>query len=137
MIFHRLLASGKAVQAFKPRIIFPVNNEELFEFDLIEGNSFSDAGGTGTHRASRWQVSTSEDFSNVAYDTAMDVNNLTTIPVSEFNMDMLSTYYVRVRYVTLIEESRWSEPAQFSTNLFEGPVNDWADDIFNALTFGF
>lgn len=137
MIFHRLITSGKTEQPFRPRIIFPLNEEELFEFDLIEGSSFSDSGGVGTHRASRWQLSTNESFNSIAADTGNSNTFLTQIPVSEFSVDMLTQYYVRVRYFTLIDESQWSEPVLFSTNLFEQPIIDWADDIFDALTFGF
>lgn len=137
MIFHRLLSSGKAEQPFRPRITFPLNNEELFEFDFIEGSSFLDSGGSGVHRGSRWQLSTNADFTSVAADTGVSLLHLTEIPISEFDADMLSAYYVRVRYYTLTEESTWSDPVAFSTNLFEQPILDWADSIFDALLFGF
>ena len=35
MIFHRLLLSSNNKIPFRPIITFPVNQEELFEFDLI------------------------------------------------------------------------------------------------------
>ena len=137
MIFHRLLLSSNKKIPFRPIITFPVNQEELFEFDLIEATSFEDSGGSGIHRSTQWQVATDEEFLNIVSNTGTQDEFLTSIPVSEFNIEMLNTYYVRVRYFDAETVSDWSDEVLFNTNLFEMPLNNWADSIFDALTFGF
>lgn len=137
MIFHRLLLSSNNKIPFRPIITFPVNQEELFEFDLIEATSFEDSGGSGIHRSTQWQVATDEEFLNIVSNTGTQDEFLTSIPVSEFNIEMLNTYYVRVRYFDAETVSDWSDEVLFNTNLFEMPLNNWADSIFDALTFGF
>lgn len=137
MIFHRLLASSNGKVPFRPIILFPENGEVLFEFDFIEASAFEDSGGEGFHRGTAWQVSTTEDFTAITHDTGLQNSNLTMIEVGDLNTEMLTDYYVRVRYYSIIDESQWSEPVAFSTNLFEQPLLDWADSIFDALSFGF
>ena len=137
MIFHRLLASSSGKIPFRPTIIFPESGEVLFEFDNIEATSFEDSGGQGIHRSTIWQLSTTEDFQTITYDSGLQNQNLTMIEVGDMNTEMLTEYFVRVKYYSLLDESSWSEPISFSTNLFEQPVIDWADSIFDALLFGF
>lgn len=137
MIFHRLLASSNGKVPFRPIIIFPESGEVLFEFDSIEATAFEDSGGVGIHRGTRWQLSTTENFQTITYDSGLQNQNLTMIEVGDMNTEMLTEYFVRVKYYSVIDESSWSEPVPFSTNLFEEPIIDWADSIFDALLFGF
>lgn len=137
MLFHRLLASQNSMP-FQPFITTPAEDGELlFEFDMIVASSFEDSGGTGVHRGTQWQIATDPDFINIVGDTSQQNNYLTEIDVGSLNTSMLSDYYVRVRYFDFEETSRWSTEVLFSTNIFEEPVLDWADDIFDSLMFGF
>lgn len=137
MIFHRLLMAANGKPPFKPFILFPVDEEVLFEFDFIEATSFEDSGGVGAHRHTQWQLANDEEFADIVYDTGQSINNLTEIEVGDLETEMLTEYFVRVKYFSILEPSRWSEPVKFSTNLYEQPVLDWGDDIFDALMFGF
>lgn len=137
MIFHRLLMSAGV--PFKPEIIHPDDEFDgyLFEFEKIQASRFEDSGGFGMHWYSEWQVALDEEFNDIIHYSGRDFENLESIKVADTNMEMLSEYYVRVRYVTPTEVSEWSNPAFARTGLFESEVNNWANSILESLSLGF
>lgn len=137
MIFHRLLSSANTELPFKPFITAPSTGDVFFEYDLITTSSYAESGGDGVHRGTQWQLSEDINFNSIAVDSGLDTVNKTEIEMGDLGGEMLTNYYIRVRYYSLTDVSLWSEPVSFSTDLFETPILSWGDDIFDALMFGF
>lgn len=137
MIFHRLLSSANTELQFKPYITSPNTGDVFFEYDMITASSYVDSGGSDSHRGTQWQLSGDINFNSIVADSGLDMINKTQIEMGDLGGEMLSDYYIRVRYYSLTDVSLWSEPVGFSTDLFETPISTWADDVFDALMLGF
>jgi len=100
-----------------PRIISPVNNATGTSLQpTIQASAYSTTPlGQGTHLHSQWQVATTPDFLNIAYDSGTDTANKTSITLP-IPLQVSTQYYVRVRYTSsLIGTSAWSVANAFTT----------------------
>lgn len=138
LIFHRLLMAANS-KLFKPEITNPdpENPHYMFEFEYLTVNSFEEAGGSGLHWYTEWQLSVDKAFTNIIHHSGRDFDNLESITVSDLQMDVLSDYYVRVRYASPQEVSEWSDPVYAKTGLFESTLEQWSDSIFEFSLLGF
>lgn len=76
----------------------------------LTSSAFSDDDALDTHKASQWQLSTDNGFSDIVWDTGTDTTNLISVKVNETNgtfggtadgyvvLDQGRTYYVHVRH---------------------------------------
>lgn len=109
-----------------PVITFPNSgdNEDIEESDTVTASAFDDGGTGATHSASRWMILYLGSLDDPAlldspiylYDSGVDVDNLTTLPLTVVEFEHNSVYAVRVRYKGNDNTwSRWSVDQTFST----------------------
>jgi len=100
-----------------PSITSPVNGATGVALQpTIEASAFSTTPpAQGVHQSSQWQVATSADFLNIAYDSGVDTVNKTSITVP-LPLSMNTQHWVRVRYTSsTIGASEWSSVVSFTT----------------------
>lgn len=99
----------------KPAITSPADGATGVSSALtLQSDAFSVYGGSDTHSATRWQLSTVADFSTLLVDTGWLESPLTTYKPSGLNQT--TQYYARVKYKGLaIGESEWSTGIGFVT----------------------
>lgn len=70
----------------------------------------------GVHQSSHWQVATTNNFLNIAYDSGVDTVNKTSITVPSGLLIINTPYYVRVKHTSsTIGASAWSPTVTFTT----------------------
>ena len=110
---------------FSPKGLLPTSSES--ETPTLEGNFYYNLSET-PHASSQFQVSTSDtDFeSNIVHDSGV-ISATRTHTVPEGVLTEETTFFFRVRYIdTDGLESEFSDPVEFSTDLFfdyEDPAN--------------
>lgn len=110
------VAVGAAV-VNTPSITSPVNGATGVALQpTIEASAFTTTPpAQGVHQSSQWQVATSADFLNIAYDSGVDTVNKTSITVPS-PLSLNTQHWVRVRYTSsTIGVSEWSSAASFTT----------------------
>lgn len=110
------VAVGAAV-VNTPSITSPVNGAKGVALQpTIEASAFSTTPpAQGVHQSSQWQVATSADFLNIAYDSGVDTVNKTSITVPSA-LSLNTQHWVRVRYTSsTIGTSAWSAAVSFTT----------------------
>jgi len=85
--------------------------QDFFEDYLsLNGNAYNGFDHTETHLNTDWEVSTKEDFSDIAFSSYNDTVNLTSIVFNGLLPD--STYYIRARYKS---DTYWSDYSEVFT----------------------
>ena len=110
------VAIGAAV-VNTPSITSPVNGATGVALQpTIEASAFSTTPpAQGVHQSSQWQVATSSDFLNIAYDSGVDVTNKTSLTLPS-PLSLNTQHWVRVRYTSsTIGVSEWSSAVSFTT----------------------
>lgn len=110
------VAIGAAV-VNTPSITSPVNGATGVALQpTIEASAFSTTPpAQGVHQSSQWQVATSADFLNIAYDSGVDTVNKTSITIPS-PLSLNTQHWVRVRYTSsTIGTSDWSGVVSFTT----------------------
>lgn len=110
------VAIGAAV-VNTPSITSPVNGVTGVALQpTIEASAFSNTPpAQGVHQSSQWQVATSADFLNIAYDSGVDIVNKTSITIPS-PLSLNTQHWVRVRYTSsTIGTSDWSGVVSFTT----------------------
>jgi len=80
----------------------------------LNAGPFEDPDAADTHAVTTWQISTTDDFSNLVLDIDSD-DDLTSLMVAD-PLTAETTYYWRVRYTdSRGESSTWSTPCAFTT----------------------
>ncbi len=104
-------AGSNTVLVNQPVITTPVDGTSNFT-GIVTASVYSTADTyVGTHDSTTWQFSTTADFTNIVLEST--VGNLTSItPVIGM---ALTTVYVRVKYISGVNASKWSEPISFIT----------------------
>lgn len=100
-----------------PSITSPINGATGVALQpTIEASAFTTTPpAQGVHQSSQWQVATSADFLNIAYDSGVDTVNKTSITVPS-PLSLNTQHWVRVRYTSsTIGTSGWSSAASFTT----------------------
>jgi len=100
-----------------PSITSPVNGATGVALQpTIEASAFSTTPpAQGVHQSSQWQVATSADFLNIAYDSGVDTVNKTSITVPSA-LSLNTQHWARVRYTSsTIGTSEWSAAVSFTT----------------------
>ena len=129
-----IVAIGAAV-VNTPSITSPVNGATGVALQpTIEASAFTTTPpAQGVHQNSQWQVATSADFLNIAYDSGVDTVNKTSITVPS-PLSLNTQHWVRVRYTSsTIGTSDWSSVVSFTTtnqyvveptvSVTDGPIN--------------
>lgn len=102
----------------RPTITTPVNNATRVSVNTaFQSSAFQvQSGVTGdSHLSTDWQISKFSDFSVIAKSSMSDTTNLTSWSVT--GLDVLTQYYVRVRYRANINGySQWSIPISYVTS---------------------
>ncbi|MGB1561542.1 MAG: hypothetical protein ACPHN2_08600 [Sinimarinibacterium flocculans] len=98
-----------------PTIDVPDDAESMPVNGIVRSSAFALASGFDYHAESDWQISTTEDFAAVEYESLGDTVNLTSWPLpGGLTTDL--TRYVRARHRGgLFGQSAWSVPVQFTT----------------------
>lgn len=110
------VAIGAAV-VNTPSITSPVNGTVSVNLQpTLEASAFSTTPpAQGVHQSSQWQVATSSDFLNIAYDSGVDVTNKTSLTLPS-PLSLNTQHWVRVRYTSsTIGTSDWSGVVSFTT----------------------
>lgn len=110
------VAIGAAV-VNTPSITSPVNGAVSVNLQpTLEASAFSTTPpAQGVHQSSQWQVATSADFLNIAYDSGVDTVNKTSITTPS-PLSLNTQHWVRVRYTSsTIGTSDWSGVVSFTT----------------------
>lgn len=83
----------------------------------IQSSAFATVpAGQGVHQSSQWQIATTSDFLNIAYDSGVDTVNKTSITVPDGLLTINTPYYVRVKHTSsTIGASAWSPTVTFTT----------------------
>ena len=83
----------------------------------IQSSAFATVpAGQGVHQSSQWQVATTSDFLNIAYDSGVDTVNKTSVTVPDGLLTINTPYYVRVKHTSsTIGASAWSPTVTFTT----------------------
>ena len=83
----------------------------------IQSSAFATVpAGQGVHQSSQWQISTTSDFLNIAYDSGIDTVNKTSVTVPNGLLTISTPYYVRVKHTSsTIGASAWSPTVTFTT----------------------
>lgn len=100
-----------------PSITSPVNGATGVALQpTIEASAFSTTPpAQGVHQSSQWQVATSADFLNIAYDSGVDTVNKTSITIPS-PLSLNTQHLARVRYTSsTIGTSDWSAAVSFTT----------------------
>lgn len=80
----------------------------------ITTSAFAVNNGSDAHNRSRWQISTSNTFGTLVWDSG-DVTSLTQVVVPAGVLVAATTYFVRVRHVgTVLGASGWSDAIYFT-----------------------
>jgi len=75
------------------------------------------------HSKTRWQMSTSPDFSDLVLDVSSD-NHLTDLEIPHALLQAGTTYYVRTKFFDIYSTpSSWSEPVEFTTTTEDNDLN--------------
>lgn len=110
------VAIGAAV-VNTPSITAPTNGAVSVNLQpTLEASAFSTTPpAQGVHQSSQWQVATSSDFLNIAYDSGVDVTNKTSLTLPS-PLSLNTQHWVRVRYTSsTIGTSDWSGVVSFTT----------------------
>lgn len=110
------VAIGAAV-VNTPSITSPANGAVSVNLQpTLEASAFSTTPpAQGVHQSSQWQVATSSDFLNIAYDSGVDVTNKTSLTLPS-PLSLNTQHWVRVRYTSsTIGTSDWSGVVSFTT----------------------
>ena len=100
-----------------PSITSPANGAVSVNLQpTLEASAFSTTPpAQGVHQSSQWQVATSSDFLNIAYDSGVDVTNKTSLTLPS-PLSLNTQHWVRVRYTSsTIGTSDWSGVVSFTT----------------------
>lgn len=83
----------------------------------IQSSAFATVpAGQGVHQSSQWQIATTSDFLNIAYDSGIDTVNKTSVTVPNGLLTINTPYYVRVKHTSsTIGASAWSPTVTFTT----------------------
>lgn len=83
----------------------------------IQSSAFATVpAGQGVHQSSQWQIATTSDFLNIAYDSGIDTVNKTSVTVPNGLLTISTPYYVRVKHTSsTIGASAWSPTVTFTT----------------------
>lgn len=83
----------------------------------IQSSAFATVpAGQGVHQSSQWQIATTSDFLNIAYDSSIDTVNKTSVTVPNGLLTINTPYYVRVKHTSsTIGASAWSPTVTFTT----------------------
>ena len=82
----------------------------------IQSSAFATVpAGQGVHQSSQWQIATTSDFLNIAYDSGTDTVNKTSVTVPNGLLTINTPYYVRVYTRSTIGTSAWSPAVTFTT----------------------
>lgn len=134
MLYNRLLLSSANKGKFKVIFVYPEYNGTVYEDDSFETKSYKDSKGRGDHKATVWEISSSEDFSNIVFNSGEDTENLISIEVTDTGIEMDEIYYIRAKFISNTdEESEWSDILKFETYLFQSVINSWSDDMLVAM----
>lgn len=90
---------------------------DITETPTITSSAFSVAnGGSDTHATSDWQIASDSGFNTIVVQSADDATNKTSWTVPGGNLEVDTTYYVRVRHTgTTYGDSAWSSTISFTT----------------------
>lgn len=83
----------------------------------IQSSAFATVpAGQGVHQSSQWQVATTSNFLNIAYDSGVDTVNKTSVTVPNSLLTINTPYYARVKHTSsTIGASAWSPTVTFTT----------------------
>lgn len=83
----------------------------------IQSSAFATVpAGQGVHQSSQWQIATTNNFLNIAYDSGIDTVNKTSVTVPNGLLTINTPYYVRVKHTSsTIGASAWSPTVTFTT----------------------
>jgi len=104
----------------KPYNISPVNGSTGQSLaPSLKSSAFIDTNTDDTHKASKWQITTtSEDYTNTIYDSGIDNMNLTSILLPDNTHENNTIYYWRVCYQDSFGDwSEWSDETSFKTKI--------------------
>ncbi len=109
-------AGGENHAPVQPTPVSPADNATGVSLTpTLTAGSFQDPDAGDTHGSSQWQISTSDDFSQLVVDEQSE-SRLTSYTVLN-DLDEQTTYYWRVRYYDSNDSaSSWSEVYSFETD---------------------
>jgi hypothetical protein len=100
-----------------PSMLTPANGAvNIAAQPTLTSTAFAVLNGNDAHLHSRWQISTSPDFSGALTWDSGNVTSLTQIVVPAVTLAANTTYHVRVRHIgQVLGPSGWSAPTTFQT----------------------
>ena len=115
----------------RPTAVFPGSGSTNISTTLtLTANAFS-ATPTDTHTQTRWQVSTTENFSNIVHDSGF-ISPTVTYTIPSGILEESTVYFWRVRYKgTILPDSEWSAPARFTTGIPGGEYSYTSAGVYN------